>query len=93
MTCAVCRGLGSPWAVAGHCFDIDGGLWHLPGECTAPECRDRPCCAPCLACGGSGRDDRLRDPLVMLGLLDFVGCPFDWTIDGNGAAYVWPVPA
>lgn len=24
--------------VAGHCVDIDGGRWHAPGTCRAPEC-------------------------------------------------------
>lgn len=52
--CARCRGKGAVSAIAGHCFDIDGGLWHEPGECKAPEHRERQCCPPCRSCAGKG---------------------------------------
>lgn len=35
---------GSYFGIPGHCFDIDGDLWHDPGECKDVECRRRPCC-------------------------------------------------
>lgn len=30
--------------IAGHCYDIDGQLWHQPGECSMGGCK---CCARC----------------------------------------------
>lgn len=53
LPCPDCNGTGAVSAIAGHCFDIDGGLWHAPGECTAPEHLHRPCCPPCETCDGT----------------------------------------
>ncbi len=35
------------WSTAGHCRDIDGGLYHDPGECPGAilNCSGR-CCGP-----------------------------------------------
>lgn len=33
------------YGIAGHCFDIDGGLWHEPGQCVgAPVNCNGKCC-------------------------------------------------
>lgn len=63
--CWRCGGKGALSAIAGHCFDIDGGLWHEPGKCTAPECGGQRawggggrCCKPCHSCNGTGQNDR-----------------------------------
>lgn len=33
--------------IAGHCVDIDGYYWHLPGECPGPPVNcDGRCCTP-----------------------------------------------
>lgn len=55
MICPNCGGLGARSAIAGHCFDIDGGMWHLPGECNAPEHPGGNCCPRCPTCNGTGR--------------------------------------
>lgn len=59
VTCERCDGKGALSAIAGHCFDIDGGLWHEPGKCT--QCgagRGRLCCPPCSSCHGTGSTAR-----------------------------------
>lgn len=53
--CHRCGGKGARSAIAGHCFDIDGGLWHEPGQCKAPECHGGRCCPKCSTCDGTGR--------------------------------------
>lgn len=54
--CWRCNGKGARRAVAGHCFSIDGDLWHLPGECTS--CGGGSCCPKCQSCDGTGQIPR-----------------------------------
>jgi hypothetical protein len=95
--CEDCRGKGAREATAGHCFDIDGGLWHEPGTCKAPECGydgDRPlkvprCCPPCSTCGGSGRGypSRLVAASCHYDIIDWLQP--DWLLDMAAGTFTW----
>jgi hypothetical protein len=78
-SCEDCNGKGARSAVAGHCFDIDGGLWHGPGEChsCAPSC-----CPPCPTCGGRGTLSTPEELALRL-VEAFWGDETNW-IDLNG---------